>query len=227
MNIYIYKLIDPISNEIRYIGKTGNLKNRFTSHLSNSKKLKSKLANWIKSLAKKNLIPIMEVIEISSLEKWEEREIYWISYYKNDKLCNIHIGGKLTCLDNIPKNTCKKYDLHKGKFRVRGSYLNTVYYIGEFLTKEEAIIAYNIFYNDPNLWIIDNLSKKRGNELKKKKVYVYNKEKVVLINTFSSISECSLYYKIDSSNIAACCRNKLKSYKNMFFSYYLLKEEPK
>ena len=43
-NYSIYKLIDPITNNVRYIGVTTNsLKNRLYQHKYNSKKLKKNL----------------------------------------------------------------------------------------------------------------------------------------------------------------------------------------
>ena len=45
-----------------------------------------------------HLKPIIEVIEVCNENNWQEREIYWISYYKERvDLCNHHEGG-LGCL---------------------------------------------------------------------------------------------------------------------------------
>lgn len=223
MNIYIYKLVDPNTNEIRYIGKTGNLKNRFSGHLSNAKKLKSRLANWIKQLSTQNLQPIMEIVEICTIDNWEEREIYWINFFKTPKLCNIHPGGKLKINDSLPKKLAKKYDINKGKYRVRCSYLNTVYFIGEYLSVDEATRAYDNFYSDPYNWIINN-PRLPNNQKHNKKVYVYSKD-YKLINSFESVVKCAEFYNIDASTIAHCCRGRLKTYKKMIFKYELIKEE--
>ena len=54
-SIKIYSLSCPISNEIRYIGKTvESLEKRFNRHISYAKKEKSYKANWINSLLKIN-----------------------------------------------------------------------------------------------------------------------------------------------------------------------------
>lgn len=225
MEIYIYKLIDPLTNEVRYIGKTGNLKNRYTSHLSNAKKLKSRLANWIKFLAKQNIEPIIEIVEVCNENNWEEREIHWITVFKTDKLCNVHSGGKLSCKDYIPKSTARKYDFSKGYYRVRCSYLNKVYYVGSFNTSEDAIEAYNDFYNNPSKWILEN-PRLSNNQNHNKKVYVYDKN-LKYIKLFESVVKCAEFYKIDPSSIADCCRGKLKTYKNMIFKYNPAEEESK
>lgn len=225
MEIFIYKLIDPISNEIRYIGKTGNLKNRFAHHISHSKKLKSHISNWITSLVKQNKLPIIEVIETCNEDNWEEREIYWISFYKSKKLCNVHSGGKLRCIDSGPRKLVKKYDLHENRFRVRCSYLNTVYQIGKYDSEKEAIIAYDTFYKDPYNWIITN-PRLPNNQNHNKRVYVYTKE-LEFINSFDSVVKCASWFNIDASSIAQCCNKRLKTYKKMIFKYELIKEESK
>lgn len=95
--VYIYCLKDPINNEIRYIGKTTNLKRRMSQHIQDVKSNthnKRRVINWINSLLNKKLKPKMEVIEICNKENWQEREIYWIAFYKNIfVLCNHHEGG--------------------------------------------------------------------------------------------------------------------------------------
>lgn len=92
-NIKIYKLVDPITNEIRYIGKTKNaLLKRYNEHISRAKQGHySHVYCWIRKLLKDNLKPLIELVEVCSDNNWEEREIYWISYYPN--LTNISKGG--------------------------------------------------------------------------------------------------------------------------------------
>lgn len=94
--IYIYCLKDTNGN-IRYVGKTNNIKRRLQSHISEAKKIKGKryVLNWISSLIKNNQKPILEVLEECNELNWQEREIYWINYYRsiNPNLCNICDGG--------------------------------------------------------------------------------------------------------------------------------------
>ena len=92
--IYIYILKDPISNDIRYVGKAVDTKKRFNKHLRDSKVKTYHSAVWIKSLLNKGLKPIMEVIEEANESNWEEREKYWIDFYKTKfDLTNINEGG--------------------------------------------------------------------------------------------------------------------------------------
>lgn len=96
----IYVLLDPRTEEVMYVGKTSNkrLHNRLCSHLCEAKKpgSKNKRCAWLKSLLNKNLKPIISQIEeCDSLEKANEREIFWITYWKkyNPNLKNQQPGG--------------------------------------------------------------------------------------------------------------------------------------
>ncbi len=97
-DVYIYKLVDPITKSIRYIGKTNNLKRRLQSHIDVANTIKSKryVCNWINSLKEKGLRPEMEVVEICTIENWVGRETYWIAYYRSIgiDLCNLTDGGE-------------------------------------------------------------------------------------------------------------------------------------
>lgn len=94
--VYIYILKD-LNNNIRYVGKTTNIKRRLYSHIAEAKLNKSKryVLNWIRQLLLNNQKPILEVIEECNENNWQEREIYWINYYKEliPNLCNLCDGG--------------------------------------------------------------------------------------------------------------------------------------
>ena len=82
----IYVLKDPITNEVRYIGQTKHsLKSRMNTHIYDSIKYRynAPKCNWVRKLLNNNLFPIIEVIEEVENDKLDEREIYWISYYRN------------------------------------------------------------------------------------------------------------------------------------------------
>jgi len=96
MKVYIYCLKCPEGN-IRYIGKTVNIKRRLSAHINESKKHKGRrhVLNWIYSLLSKGLKPTLEVVEECTKNNWSEREMHWISYYREriSNLCNICDGG--------------------------------------------------------------------------------------------------------------------------------------
>ena len=94
--VYIYVLKDQ-NNNIRYVGKTTNVKRRLYSHIAEAKLNKSKryVLNWIRQLLSNNQKPILEIIEECNENNWKEREIYWINHYKKviPNLCNLCDGG--------------------------------------------------------------------------------------------------------------------------------------
>ena len=63
MKIFIYTLECPISGEIRYIGKTNNIKKRLSTHIFVSKKQKTHKDKWIFKLKKDNKKPIIKIID--------------------------------------------------------------------------------------------------------------------------------------------------------------------
>lgn len=212
MEIYIYTLSHPITNEIRYVGKTGNIKRRYNNHISNSKKINSHIGRWIKSLLKENLLPTVQMIEKCTEHNWEEREIYWISFYKEKgyNLCNLQKGG------NQPKSykkAIKKYYITKeNRCRVSCSFNNTNYYLGTFDTKDEAIKQYDLFKSNP-IKYINTLTKKSN----KSGVNMYKDGN--LIESFNSVTECAKYLNTELTPISRVCRNKSKTHLGYTFKY--------
>lgn len=95
---YIYSLEHPLTNDIRYIGKTDNLLKRYSAHLKENEtesKRKTKKNSWIKSLLNQNLVPKINIIDIIPFEEWKFWEQFYISLYKSwgFDLTNLTIGG--------------------------------------------------------------------------------------------------------------------------------------
>ena len=78
---YIYIILNPITQDVRYVGKTNNPKSRFYQHLHI--KLNSHCSKWIFSLLNKNIIPEFVIIDETKDENWQFLEIYWISQFKS------------------------------------------------------------------------------------------------------------------------------------------------
>lgn len=93
--VYIYGLVCPITNNIKYVGKTiQRLELRLKGHICLYKHDITYRANWIRSLKDKGLKPNIILIEVCNENNWEEREIYWIAYYsKLFVLTNHQKGG--------------------------------------------------------------------------------------------------------------------------------------
>jgi len=95
MTTYIYTLEHPITNEIRYIGKTNSPERRLHHHWTVGHKSNNKTGNWLKSLKKLKLKPIMTIID-ETTDDWQQLEMYWISQFKTwgFKLTNHTNGGE-------------------------------------------------------------------------------------------------------------------------------------
>lgn len=98
MKTFIYSLCDPITDEIRYIGKTDQyLKQRLYSHIQECKSnKKSHKISWIKSLLFQDLRPFIKVIDEVPQEEWKYWECYYIELYRSKgcNLTNLTDGGQ-------------------------------------------------------------------------------------------------------------------------------------
>lgn len=64
MRTHLYGLLDPRTQELRYVGKTvGPLKVRFNKHLYTSKKKDTHRACWFQSVLASGHMPIIELLE--------------------------------------------------------------------------------------------------------------------------------------------------------------------
>jgi hypothetical protein len=82
----IYRLVDPRDNSTRYIGLSSHIFERYAQHiLSSGIRKKGARYEWIKSLKQQNLNPVLNILEagIENRSQAEEREAYWIRFYRN------------------------------------------------------------------------------------------------------------------------------------------------
>ncbi len=91
---FIYALIDPNTQQIRYVGKSDNPRRRMQDHMDD--KRKTHRASWLKSLRDKGQKPILMILEEVLFDIWQERERYWIAYYREQgiDLTNMADGGE-------------------------------------------------------------------------------------------------------------------------------------
>lgn len=93
----IYELYAPYGRKAMYVGKGS--KNRMKWHWQvfcrTGQAVNTKLRHWFKSLQARKLVPQFRIRETVKVSKWEERERYWIAYWRkrNPNLCNINQGG--------------------------------------------------------------------------------------------------------------------------------------
>lgn len=93
----IYGLVDPRTNQVRYVGKTKNrLSRRLREHIRSAKtgKIRDKgKQNWLDELELSNLCPVIQSLEICEPDNWRERETFWCSQFENLLNCQKPGGG--------------------------------------------------------------------------------------------------------------------------------------
>lgn len=114
--MYVYELVDPLTNEVRYIGRTNNLNKRYSDHVNNKKSNKHKI-NWISKLKREGYRPLMRVIALTTKKFIKEAEVKKISQKsKTCKLINMTLGGD-GCLSMQQSTKDKISKALKGKIR--------------------------------------------------------------------------------------------------------------
>jgi hypothetical protein len=96
--VFIYALIDPETDEPRYIGKSIRPFERLTNHMN--EKAACHRTHWLQSLKRKGLRPILVILEgLCGEWPWEEAERYWIARLRQQgaPLVNGTSGG-----DGVP-----------------------------------------------------------------------------------------------------------------------------
>lgn len=97
---FIYTLSDPRTNEVRYVGVTYDIKQRFYYHVYSAKHRRTtKNHCWVFSLLNQGISPLMEIIEEIKPESgmtWQEAEIFWIETLRfyGCNLNNLTAGGR-------------------------------------------------------------------------------------------------------------------------------------
>ena len=79
---YIYRLRDPRTGQIVYIGATVDPKRRLTQIMSPTMVGRSVIM-WVLALKSARLEVKMEIIEECGTAVRRERELHWINYYKD------------------------------------------------------------------------------------------------------------------------------------------------
>lgn len=93
--VFIYGLIDPITNELRYIGKSINPKARLRKHISERYNHDSYKDRWIRKLIDCENRPELIIIDEVLKDEWVFWEKHYISYFKmiGVRLTNTTLGG--------------------------------------------------------------------------------------------------------------------------------------
>lgn len=208
--VKIYTLSDPITMEVRYVGQTiRELRDRWYDHCSEYKleKETNHRRNWVMSLKRQGLRPVIEILDIVEKENWVFWEQYWISQLKSwgFNLTNLTVGGE-------------------GVVGGKGSkgYLHT----------EDAKTRIRIANSRPKSkeWILN-----AGNARRKvtiKPITQYTKEGI-FVKDWKSFYEAAReiniggFYKSTIKNIHSCCNNKRKTAYGYIWKYKSIEFEDK
>jgi group I intron endonuclease len=221
MKGFIYKLKCPETNEIRYIGQTiSKLSNRLKNHIYETKRnirLKKNLThkeNWIQTLIKKELENsiIIELIEECEIDKIDEREIFWINTYKNEKLTNIDSGGKRTILTDETKekisiaNSGERNGMFGKRFKISSE---------EIDKRRTAMIASEKFQSSrKSKEFSDKISK-----VQKVDDWLLLNENKEVIGIFNNSKEVSDFLKCTRSNVKNARRDNRMLLKKYWITY--------
>jgi hypothetical protein len=228
---YIYYLQDPTNGDIRYVGKTTDLKRRLKDHIKRSLKYKFHSATWIKSLSDKGVLPIIVEIERIFDDSWKDREKYWIQFYREKyDLTNILDGGQ----DGPNDKT-----LLKMKESIRKHYdsilkpVNQYDLDGNFIKQWKSSVdaSKELKINNSNInlvckgirkkaggfmWRYDDNNENNIGEYTKQPNY--NEKKILqstlddnMIKTYSNTKQASIETKILRTSIVNCLQNRTKT----------------
>jgi hypothetical protein len=92
--VFIYALVDPETDQVRYVGKSIRPFQRLQNHMN--EKSNCHRSHWLQSLKRKGLIPRVVILEIvEGAWPWQESERYWIATLKamDARLTNNTRGG--------------------------------------------------------------------------------------------------------------------------------------
>ncbi len=95
--VYIYGLYDPRNYQLRYIGKTENLRKRLWHHLKDAKAgQKTYKANWMRQLLSEGLEPTIGILMETTEDNWpeDERNCITEAIVNGANLTNLTEGGE-------------------------------------------------------------------------------------------------------------------------------------
>lgn len=92
----IYALVDPRDNQVRYIGLTDDVYDRFRQH-AYAKGENGMKGAWIEELRTANIMVLFQELQrVETLEEGKKREAYWIQHYHQ---LGAHLTNKIIPLE--------------------------------------------------------------------------------------------------------------------------------
>ena len=187
----IYILIDPITNDVRYVGKTVSLLQKRLWNHCRDKSITHK-TSWIKSLKENGLKPLIRTVELCNENELNDREIYWIYYFRKIyNLTNLTDGG-----DGLPIGFKHSVDTKKKISESSKKENNGKFKIGHKRLNDEKAL--------------ENI---------KKNILVYDIDGN-FIKEIKGIKTASVILNINKNLISSCLKNHSEHTKEFRFFYY-------
>lgn len=100
---YIYTLSNPLTKEVRYVGKSDNPAVRLREHIRKAKYSHTHKNHWILSLKENGCLPTIDIIDVVQKKDCGFWEQYWIDTFKcwGFNLTNVASGGVGGNLGNV------------------------------------------------------------------------------------------------------------------------------
>jgi hypothetical protein len=209
--VYIYTLEHPITEEIRYVGKTRNPKMRFHNHCNRSHNKKSHKRNWINNLRKEGLKPVMKILDEVLESEWRFWERFWINQFRqwNFNLVNHTSGGDGLTLGN--QTSFKKGHITWNKGTAKEKILK-----GNRGKTDESIKNY--FKPNSIPWNKGKKNYKLSGKKQSIRVLQYTLDNI-FIKEFEGCREAAKEMNCIPENIRRCCAGKSKSAKGYRWKY--------
>lgn len=220
--VKIYAIIHPITEEIKYIGKTVKpLGIRLSEHLFESKSAtcKTHKHNWILKCINEGLRPKIILLEECNEDNWKEVEIKWIKFYKSPLLTNTAEGGLGGCGKKLTQE-------HKDKIRktlldgIKSGRINNNN--PERIRKlREARTGIKLSEHTKEKLRIYNTGKSQSIETRLKKSKGVSKYNLngEFICEYISISDAAKDINGSKGNISNVCCGRAKSHKGFLWKY--------
>lgn len=203
---HIYILIDPLNNQIRYIGKANNPKERYKNHKNRCRDKNTHKRNWINKLRLKGLYPEIEIIDKVLVSEWHYWEKFWISYYRflGCNLVNHTFGGDGLTFGN--QTSFKKGQIPWNKGTAKPI-------IKKGFNQKCLETSFKKGHDTWNKGL-------KGIRLKPaKNVHQYCPYTGSYIKTWITAKEAGIELNINEESIGQCARNKSKSAGKYIWSY--------
>lgn len=233
----IYGVIDPGTQELRYVGQSTNFKVRKTVYTMNYKNPGRRIETWVNSILAKGLKPEVEVIdEAKDLEELNYLEEFYIAYYKalGCRLVNHIAGGKNVIPDEETrrkisvKNGGKEFIDQNGKqyFSLRDAAMKNIILRSEILRvlkkrgKSMVFKGFTFMYLEEAEKIgikvaLEQMQKLVEKETRKRNRFILSSEGKL----FKDSLECKAYYGMSTGQLSACCNKRTHTSSGISFQY--------